>query len=315
MGSPKGRASLGTTPAASSALLACVRVAWSPVMPLDLDATRKVAPPIPAATLLPLRDRDGLEIFVIVRHPKSTFLGGAIAFPGGKVDPKDADARWSALVSPESKRLDEMHALAPLPVSPRTFAIAACRESLEEAALIPAPGVDADRALALREALKQGASFVDVAERERLSIDLAALVPFARWVTPTAEARRFDTVFFLVPAPDAQVGVFDRHETTDAFWATPQALLQRWEKREVDIWPPTVRCLELLTTVETVAEALALAARQKLGPICPQFVAGEPPMLTLPGDPLHDAREPIVAGKSRFVMRDGRFVGEDPAVS
>jgi hypothetical protein len=35
-------------------------------------------------------------------------------------------------------------------------------------------------------------------------------------------------------------------------------------------------------------------------------------MLTLPGDPEHEVAERRVDGPTRFVLRDGRFVGEEP---
>ena len=58
--------------------------------------------------------------------------------------------------------------------------------------------------------------------------------------------------------------------------------------------------------------ALALADEQSLLPVCPRFVASDPPMLVLPGDPEHEVRDQRVAGPTRFVLRDGKFLSDDP---
>ena len=97
-------------------------------------------------------------------------------------------------------------------------------------------------------------------------------------------------------------------------WATARELLDRAARGEFFLAPPTLRTLELLAPLRTVDEAIALAERQSLRPICPSFVPGSddaPPALTLPGDPTHPVGERRVDGPTRFVLRDGRFVSED----
>src|SRR4051794_22323858 len=54
----------------------------------------------PAATVILLRDTaQGLELFMQRRTPGAVFLGGAYVFPGGALDPADADARMLARVA------------------------------------------------------------------------------------------------------------------------------------------------------------------------------------------------------------------------
>ena len=61
---------------------------------LDLDAHRVAAPPRDAATLVVVRDAPaGVEVFCVERQ-KVGFLGGAVVFPGGKLDPADLDGAW-----------------------------------------------------------------------------------------------------------------------------------------------------------------------------------------------------------------------------
>ncbi|HVY48739.1 MAG TPA: hypothetical protein VHB21_22780, partial [Minicystis sp.] len=136
------------------------------------------------------------------------------------------------------------------------------------------------------------------------------LVPFARWITPEAESRRFDARFFLIEMPAGQIARADERETTLSFWDGPAAVLERAARGEFFLAPPTSRALELRAEVPSVAAAVAVAERQSLLPICPVFVAGDPPFIALPGDPMHPVRERRVDGVTRYAMRDGRIVAE-----
>jgi 8-oxo-dGTP pyrophosphatase MutT (NUDIX family) len=267
---------------------------------LDLDPNRKEAPPRDAATLIVVRDgASGLEVFCVERHPKSGFLGGAIVFPGGKVDAADSGEAWSAVVHSSAED--------------RAVRIAACREALEEGAILPLKrgGLTHAELLELRT---QGAEVPARLAARGLEIDVDALVPFARWVTPIAEARRYDTRFYVTTLPAGQEGAHDKHETTSSFWATPADVLARFARGEVQLAPPTHRTLEILAGARTEGDARALARGACLDPICPRLVLeGDVVALVLPGDPDHDLREPRSPGKSRYVMRDGRFLPEDPA--
>lgn len=279
---------------------------------LDFDPARDAPVPRPAATVIVLRPSpEGPEVFCVLRHQKSSFLGGAVVFPGGKVDGEDAGDRWEGLVA-------EPHPRAALfaagDASARALAIAAARETLEEAALVPLEEALPDAGvLAMRRELESGRALPEVLRSRGARLALGALVPWARWVTPEAEARRFDARFFLLVCPEHQRGAHDDRETTMSFWARPADVLRRFEYGEIFLAPPTTRTLELLAGCPSVEAALSLAAEQSLLPVCPRFVPDErAPYLALPGDPSHEVRERRVAGKTRFVLRDGRFVSEDP---
>ncbi|MGK0260837.1 MAG: 8-oxo-dGTP pyrophosphatase MutT (NUDIX family), partial [Candidatus Azotimanducaceae bacterium] len=50
-------------------------------------SNQEVATPVPAATILMLRQgSDSLEVFMVVRHHQIDFASGALVFPGGKAD-------------------------------------------------------------------------------------------------------------------------------------------------------------------------------------------------------------------------------------
>ncbi len=282
---------------------------------LDLDASRAAVLPRDAATLLLVRDGAGeLEVFCVVRHAKSGFLGGAVVFPGGKVDGSDRGPEWAARVGATGARPfvpaeDEAEA--------RAFGVAVCREALEEAAILLTVGepLRHEEVLALRAEVTAGTTLHAALEARELSLDLGALHPFARWVTPVAESRRFDTRFFLACAPAGQQGAHDAHETTASFWRTPRDVLRRFDDGELQLAPPTHRCIELLATTQSAKDAIALAGRLSLDPICPRLVPHEAGgartlALVLPGDPEHDVATARVPGLSRFVLRDDRWKPE-----
>ena len=279
---------------------------------LDFDPSRAAPAPRPAATVIVLRPSPaGIEVFCVLRHQKSTFLGGAVVFPGGKVDDADAAEAWTSLATDPHPRAA---LLADEAATARALAVAACRESLEEATILPLerPLPDSD-VLAMRAELEAGRTFADVLTARGARLALGALVPWARWVTPEAESRRFDARFFLLPLPEHQRGAHDDHEITHSFWSRPSDVLDRFLRGEIFLAPPTCRTLELLADHDSIEAAVALANEQSLLPVCPKFVAHDTaPYLALPGDPSHDVPEKRVAGKTRFVLRDGKFLSEDP---
>ena len=290
---------------------------------LDLKADREAATPRDAATLVLVRPgpgAQGIEVFCVERNKKSRFMGGAIVFPGGKLDGSDVLAEWTPLTTPP--RLPE-RGTVPFTSSDahfRSLAIAGARETLEEAAMLHVHDgkVTQDDLFALRKELTaQPDALRAFLSTRRLRLDLGALHPFARWITPEAESRRFDARFFLAIAPEGQTGFHDEHETMASFWASPAEVLKRFEAGEVQLMPPTHRTIALLAACATTDAVLAMADASCLDPICPRLVqqkdaAGETMALVLPGDHEHTVREERVPGASRYVLRGDRWQAENP---
>lgn len=270
---------------------------------LDLKLDREGVPPKPAATLILVRDAgDAVEVFCVQRSGQSAFMGGAIVFPGGKVDATDSEEAWLAHVVGVGETL-------------RAHRIAACRESLEEAAILPVDGGvlgDAELVTLRKSHADDKTALRSFLASRGLRIDLRALHPFSHWVTPTAESRRYDTFFFVAKAPEGQSGAHDQTETTASFWATPAEILRRFLAGEVQLAPPTHRTLEILGGCRNTQEVFALTATANLDPICPRLVPqGDTMALVLPGDPEHDVRETRTAGSTRYVLRGERWRSED----
>jgi len=289
---------------------------------LDFDLSRKAVAPRDASTLIVLRaatDRSA-EVFCVQRR-KGGFLGGAVVFPGGALDSDDTNPAWERYATPPCAAPTAFAGSEP---NVRGLPVAACREALEEAAILPLAGSSPSHAELLewrrrvtRDGQYAGRELRALLEAAGLRLDLASLIPFAHWITPSAEARRFNTRFFLFVADAGVVGLHDDCETTASFWASPAEVLRRYGAGELQLAPPTHRTLEVLAGFRTTDEVVAAAEGARLETICPEVVThkddrGETIAVVLPGDPEHPVREARVAGKSRFVLRAGRFIPEDP---
>jgi 8-oxo-dGTP pyrophosphatase MutT (NUDIX family) len=287
---------------------------------LDLDLQREGPPARDASTLVVARNASegGIEVFCVERH-KVGFLGGAVVFPGGKLDAGDLDPEWERFSTPPRPTRTPIASGAE---ALRGLAVAACREALEEAAILPIAGPAPSLAelLEWRKALAGGTGTLrPILAARGLRLDLGSLHALARWVTPVAESRRFDTRFFLFVSDGATTGAHDDHETTASFWATPTEVLQKHAARALVLAPPTHRTLQVLAGARDTADAVAIADASCLEPICPRVVAqheaeGDTIAIVLPGDPEHDVREMRVPGPSRYVLRGGRFWPEDAPV-
>lgn len=213
-------------------------------------------PPVPAATLVLMRDvPDGPpELLMMERPGHMAFAAGALVFPGGRIDAQDHEA---------AERLgDGSEALA--------ARIAAVRETIEETGVAPVPGLGAEQVEAVRAGLFADRDFAELLEEAGLALDLAGLVPFARWCPNFRETRRFDATFFLaeVPAgagePTPQPG-----EVTRAFWASARDVLAELDVGQAHAIFPTRRNLERLARYGSFAEARADAERHQVRTITP----------------------------------------------
>jgi 8-oxo-dGTP pyrophosphatase MutT (NUDIX family) len=123
----------------------------------------------------------------------------------------------------------------------------------------------------------------EVAEEAGIALpDPAALLLFSRWITPPQVKIRFDTMFFLVAAPEDAEPLPDGGETVDARWYQPQAALEAG----IDLVFPTIKTLEALARFGSAAELLAWADGREVEPIEPMVVIeGEVARVVLPGEP------------------------------
>lgn len=100
------------------------------------------------------------------------------------------------------------------------------------------------------------------------------LRPWAHWITPEVEPRRYDTFFYLAGIPDDQQASDISGETSGAQWATPSGLLTAADAGEIAMLPPTRSILIELTGFDSVAAALASSADRVVETVLPEAVQG-----------------------------------------
>lgn len=214
--------------------------------------------PIPAATVVVMRDRPGAAplLLMVERSRAMAFAGGAMVFPGGRVDPGDR------ILAAELGRDDDDGAAR----------VAASREAIEEAGVAPGiqPAPDEATLGALRTALHDGAAIGDALTAAGTVLDLDALVPFARWLPLGLPHRVFDTHFYLARFPeDAPPPVVDATENSRLIWTTAADMLAEADAGRATIIYPTRRNLERLARFDSFAAAVADARAHPIRAITP----------------------------------------------
>ncbi len=231
----------------------------------------------PAATIIVFRDaEDGgpPELLMVERSSQMVFAGGAVVFPGGRVDPDD-----HLLAARIDHGLDLEDAAA---------RIAAIRETIEETGLGIGFAQTPERAAlaAARAAMHAGAVFSAVCRDAGWQFDLSALTPFTRWRPPFNERRVFDTRFYLARCDvhDHIVEV-DATENRHLFWATAAQALALADEGKLKLIFPTRRNMERLALFGSHAEAVEQASRFSARMIMP-FIEDRDgtPHLCIPDD-------------------------------
>ncbi|MCP3820297.1 NUDIX domain-containing protein [Streptomyces sp. A3M-1-3] len=233
-----------------------------------------------AATVMLLRDSAdpagasaGPAVYMLRRRASMAFAGGAYAYPGGGVDPRDDDhlvgwagpslADWAARLGTDT-------------ASAQAIVCAAVRETYEEAGVLLAGHTadtvvsdttgddwEADRAALVAREL----SFADFLDRRDLVLRSDLLGAWARWITPEFEPRRYDTWFFVAALPEGQRTRNASTEADRVVWISPAEAAEGYDKGELLMMPPTISTLRELLPYGTAAEALAGASGQDLTPV------------------------------------------------
>ncbi|WP_037614524.1 NUDIX hydrolase [Streptomyces aureus] len=244
-----------------------------------------------AATVMLVKDSEaGPVVHMLRRRASMAFAGGAYAYPGGGVDPRDDEQqiRWAGPTRAwwaERLGVDENSAQA--------IVCAAVRETYEEAGVLlagPSPdsvvgdttGEDweADRAALVARDL----SFAEFLDRRGLVLRSDLLGAWARWITPEFESRRYDTWFFLAVLPEGQRTRNASTEADRTVWIRPADAAAGYDKGELVMMPPTIATLRGLVEYERSADALAGAAARDMTPVLAEArLEGDEVVLTWPG--------------------------------
>ncbi len=223
-----------------------------------------VVEPRDAASVVLLRDgAAGPEVYLLRRRATMAFAAGMHVFPGGSVDPRDRDAaehwagpppaEWAAAFSCDPE-------LAAALVS------AAVRETFEESGVLLAghrdgtlvtdtTGEDWERD---RLALIDGElALGDFLEARSLLLRADLLRPWAHWITPEWQTRRFDTRFFLAALPAGQRTRDVGGEADRVTWLPATEAYRGFRDGSLTLMNATASTLRDLTAHPDVASAMA----------------------------------------------------------
>jgi 8-oxo-dGTP pyrophosphatase MutT (NUDIX family) len=255
-----------------------------------LEAGAPPPQPRDSATVMLLRtpgEGGGLEVYMLRRRQSMSFAPGAYVYPGGSVDSRDADTQV-AWAGPDVTEWAGW--LGCTPELARGLLCAAVRETFEESGVLLAGAATGDPAandlaandLAANDPAANDPAANDPAvpaaaglEPDRLalldrSLSLAGLLarrglvlrsgllkPWARWITPELESRRYDTRFFAAVLPEGQRTWEIREEADEVAWLRPADVLTAAGRGEVALMPPTAVTLAELAGCGDVATVLA----------------------------------------------------------
>jgi glyoxylase-like metal-dependent hydrolase (beta-lactamase superfamily II)/8-oxo-dGTP pyrophosphatase MutT (NUDIX family) len=174
------------------------------------------------------------EVFVVRRAPTLRFLGGFLAFPGGKVHSSDIELASS------TPGLTAQH-------------VAAVRELFEEIGVLLAHEAqggslpEGEELIRLRrELMAEQITFNDLLAERGLHLKPEDLTHAGSLVTPPFSPNRFDTAFFVAVLPPGQTAEVWPGELTDGVWHSADEVLAEWMAGESLVSPPTVSLLEAI---------------------------------------------------------------------
>lgn len=238
----------------------------------------------------------GVEACLLRRVRTMAFAAGMHVFPGGGVDPADTHGPTdgSDWIGPAPAEWAEV--LTADPGLARALVCAAVRETFEESGVLLAgadegavvdtdpladPSWEADR----QGLLDRRFSLSELLARRGLRLRADLLRPWAHWVTPEVEPKRYDTRFFVAAMPAEQATRDVGGESDRMLWVRPQDALDQHEAGGLAMLPPTAFTLAELTGYRDVDSVLAAANERDIRPVLPRVVlTGEQAELLLPGD-------------------------------
>ena len=258
----------------------------APVVPRDAATVMLLRPARPGGAAVP--GAPGMEVYMLRRQPSMAFAPGAQVFPGGSVDPRDADEQV-AWTGPDAAQWGQVFA-AP-PDLARALVCAAVRETFEESGVLLA-GESADSVVAdttsadwerdRNALLDRSLSLAELLARRGLVLRSDLLRPWSRWITPVVEPRRFDARFFAAALPVGQRTRDVGGEAAAAAWIEPGAAIEAGKRGEIELWPPTAITLAELAACGDAATALS-TTRQVVPRIPEVTLRGDSTWLVVPG--------------------------------
>ncbi len=238
--------------------------------------------PADAATVMLLRacPDDGIkdiEVLMVCRNRKSSFVPGYYVFPGGIVEPEDCEADMERFVSgmdgtSASRMMGDMRH----PENALGAWVAGIRETFEEVGILLAARKDGspvsiktddDRRRFCeyrRKLISHQMKFTEFLAAEHLVLPLDRLHYFSHWITPEPLPLRYDVRFFVTEAPSDQMAEHDDVELTGHVWIRPAEALKQYERGMLDMVLPQIITLQDIRQFKTVAAVIEAAPKRQV---------------------------------------------------
>lgn len=250
--------------------------------------------PVPAATVLLVRDNDEkIEVFMLKRASRTNF-GGAWVFPGGKLDADDGHKDIVNICS----GLGDQEASTKLNIQEGGihYWIACIRECFEESGILLAyrengelvSDISDEESQLIKQYRKQLLDgehiFIDMMKELNMQLATDQLAYISHWITPEIEKKRYNTRFFIAKSP-VQKADHDGYEGVDSKWVDPQQALLEMKQGKFPIIMPTIKSLEFVANYETTKELLEVNKNnnyKNIPTIEPKFIIenGKPKLIT-----------------------------------
>jgi 8-oxo-dGTP pyrophosphatase MutT (NUDIX family) len=216
-----------------------------------------------------------MQVYMLRRRQSMSFAPGAYVYPGGSVDSRDADAQVAWAGPDASTWAGWLGCGTELA---RGLLCAAVRETFEEAGVLLAGASADDPAVPSATELEpdrlalldRSLSLAGLLAQRGLVLRSDLLKPWARWITPELESRRYDTRFFAAVLPEGQRTKEIRDEADEVAWLRPADVLAAAGRGETALMPPTAVTLAELAACDDVAAVFA--APRQITPLRPQIV-------------------------------------------
>ena len=268
--------------------------------------------PADASTVMLLRpcpDRNvqDIEVLLVLRNRKSSFVPGYYVFPGGVLDPEDYEPGVERFI----RGIDRQKASLILPDMSRSEKslgawIAGIRETFEEVGLLIAMRKDGapvtlateeerSRFGRYRQALVQGEmKFSQVLEAEDLMLPGDCLHYYSHWITPEYLPQRYDVRFFVTQVPAEQTAVCDGVELTAHSWLRPSRALKDYEEGRIGMVLPQIITLQELAHFRTVEDVIMSARKRPVSATLTKIIQHEGKAVeVMPDGTVFENRPPV----------------------
>ncbi|KAL6261597.1 hypothetical protein P5V15_006684 [Pogonomyrmex californicus] len=255
--------------------------AWQDAASLILAARHGTSRAVPPAV-------HNYKLLCLKRHQKSNFMPGLYVFPGGTVDPADANLKWQEHFAAFGLDNDKLTSLISKVASrPQIFQsrenelpkevslrITAIRETFEECGILMCRHKDSntpsswaeyvsvpkDELLMWQSKVHDNATeFFNLCQKFECYPDLWALHEWRNWMTPTtAYEKRFNTAFYLACLSHMPYAKYEAIEMEDLKWDTPE----NFSSMGITFPPPQQYEIAKLIKLKNIDDLLDIAVKR-----------------------------------------------------